>query len=124
MQIISTNNAPAAVGPYSQAIRTANIVFLSGQIPLDPQSGELVEGDITKQTERVLENLKAVCEAAGGSLEKVTKCTVFLTDLKNFQAMNGVYSRYFSTHKPARSTIGVAALPKDAQVEIEAIMVV
>ncbi|HRP68872.1 MAG TPA: RidA family protein [Turneriella sp.] len=124
MQIVTTPHAPAAVGPYSQATKAGNMVFLSGQIPLDPQSGELILGDITAQATRVLENLKAVCEATGGNLQNVVKCTVFMVDLAHFQAMNTVYAQYFKEHKPARSTIQVAALPKGAQVEIEAIMVI
>jgi len=123
MEIISTSSAPAAVGPYSQAIQAGDFLFVSGQIPLVPETGLLVSENVAEQAEQVLKNLKAVCEAVkGGGLHKVTKCTVFMTDLTHFQAMNEVYTRYFAQHKPARSTIQVAALPRGAAVEIEAIM--
>ena len=122
MKVVSTPNAPAAVGPYSQAIQAGDFLFLSGQIPLVPETGLLVSEKVAEQTEQVLKNVKAVCEAAGGSLDRITKCTVFMTDLAHFQAMNEVYTRHFGDHKPARSTIQVAALPRGASVEIEAIM--
>ncbi len=122
MKIVSTPQAPAAVGPYSQAIAAGDFLFLSGQIPLVPETGLLVSENIAEQTEQVLRNVKAVCEAAGGGLTKITKCTVFMTDLAHFQAMNDVYARHFGDHKPARSTFQVAALPRGASVEIEAIM--
>ncbi|MCX7632805.1 MAG: RidA family protein [Turneriella sp.] len=122
MQAISTKQAPAAVGPYSQAIRAGDFVFISGQLPLKPETGLLVAGDIKQQTEQVLKNLQAICLAAGGGLEKVVKCTVFMTDLAQFQAMNEVYAAHFGEHRPARSTVQVAALPRGALVEIEAIM--
>lgn len=122
MQIVSTPKAPAAVGPYSQAIQTGDLLFLSGQIPLVPETGLLVSENVAEQTEQVMKNVKAVCEAAGGSLAKIVKCTVFMTDLGHFQAMNEVYAKHFGDHKPARSTIQVAALPRGASVEIEAIM--
>jgi len=122
MKIISTTAAPAAVGPYSQAIQVGDLLFLSGQIPLVPETGLLVSENVAEQTEQVMKNVKAVCEAAGGSLAKIAKCTVFMTDLGHFQAMNDVYARHFGDHKPARSTIQVAALPRGASVEIEAIM--
>ena len=120
-QVISTGSAPKAIGPYSQAIRAAGLLFLSGQTPLDPATGVLVEGDIAKQTERVLENLKAVLAAAGSSLERVVKTSVFLKDMGDFAAMNEVYGRYFPNDPPARSTIEAARLPKDARVEIDMI---
>lgn len=122
MKVISTPAAPAAVGPYVQAVQAGDFVFLSGQIPLVPETGLLVSQNVAEQTEQVLKNLKAVCEAAGGGLNKITKCTVFMTDLAHFQEMNEVYARHFAEHKPARSTIQVAALPRGAAVEIEAIV--
>ena len=120
-QVISTGSAPKAIGPYSQAIRAAGLLFLSGQTPLDPATGVMVEGDIAKQTERVLENLKAVLAAAGSSLERVVKTSVFLKDMGDFAAMNEVYGRYFPNDPPARSTIEAARLPKDARGEIDMI---
>lgn len=114
-------NAPAAVGPYSQAIVDGDRVFLSGQIPLDPVTGKLVEGDIATQTRRVLDNVKAVLEAAGSNLAAVCKTTVFVTDLKHFAELNRTYAEYFTSAPPARSTVQVAALPLGAQVEIEVI---
>ena len=119
-----TDGAPAAIGPYSQAIVAGNLVFTAGQIPLDPKTMQMVEGDVAAQTERVLENIKAVLEAAGASLSSVVKTTVFLKDMNDFSAMNEVYARYFGDHRPARSTVEVARLPRDARVEIEAIAVV
>lgn len=118
-EIVQTPEAPAAVGPYSQAVKAGGFVFCAGQIPLDPVTGELVAGDVTAQTERVLQNVKAVLAAAGSSLEQVVKTTVFLQDLGDFAAMNAVYARFFPNHPPARSTIQVAGLPKGARVEIE-----
>lgn len=120
MQSVSTDKAPKAIGPYSQAVKTWNFVFVSGQIPLNAQ-GEIVKGGIKEQTRQALENLKAVLEASGSSLSKVAKTTVFLKNMNDFQAMNEVYSEYFKDHKPARSTIQVAKLPKDADIEIEVI---
>jgi 2-iminobutanoate/2-iminopropanoate deaminase len=120
-QVISTDSAPKAIGPYSQAVRSAGLLFLSGQTPLDPATGQLVVGDIAKQTERVLENLKAVVEAAGSSLDRVVKTTVFLKDMNDFAEMNEMYSRYFPQNPPARSTVEAARLPRDARVEIDAI---
>jgi 2-iminobutanoate/2-iminopropanoate deaminase len=120
-EIIATSKAPRAIGPYAQAVRVGNFIFLSGQIPLDPDSGQVVTGDIKVQTIRVLQNLKAVLEAAGSSLDKVVKTTVFLKDMNNFAAMNEVYAEYFSYSLPARATIEVARLPKDVAVEIEAV---
>ena len=121
-QIISTPNAPKAIGPYSQAVRSGNTVYFSGQIPLDPATGELVGGDITSQTRRVFENLKAVCAEAGGSLAQLARVGIYLIDLGNFAAVNAVMAEYCTQPYPARSTIGVASLPKGAQVEIDAIM--
>lgn len=119
-QTIATEKAPKAIGPYSQAIVHGAIAYLSGQIPLDPATNLLIEGDIAAQTERVLENLKAVLEACGASLDSVLKTTVFLKDMADFPKMNEVYGRYFSQH-PARSTVQVARLPRDVSVEIDAI---
>ena len=119
---IQTDSAPKAIGPYSQAVRTGNTVYFSGQIPLDPASGELVIGDISFQTRRVFENLKAVCEAAGGSLGQIVRVGIYLTDLGNFASVNAVMADYFKEPYPARSTIGVASLPRGAQVEIDAIL--
>ena len=121
---VSTDQGPKAIGPYSQAVKANGFVFLSGQIPLDPQTQQIVEGDIAAQTERVLENLKAIVEAAGSSIMRVVKTTVFLADMKDFAAMNDVYSRYFLAHPPARSTVEVARLPRDARVEIDVIALV
>jgi 2-iminobutanoate/2-iminopropanoate deaminase len=119
--VIASAEAPAAVGPYSQAIATGNLVFCAGQIPLDPATGNLVEGDVTAQTRRVIENIKAVLAAAGATLNDVVKSTVFLLDINDFAAMNAVYAEYFAAPFPARSTIQVARLPKDARVEIEVV---
>lgn len=118
---ISTDRAPEAIGPYSQGIAASGFLFLSGQVPLDPATGDLVEGTVQEEVTRVMENLKAVLEAAGSGLDRVVRTTVFLTDLKDFAAMNEVYARYFGAHRPARSTVQVAALPKGARVEIDAI---
>jgi 2-iminobutanoate/2-iminopropanoate deaminase len=120
-KIISTEQAPKAIGPYSQAVVLNGVAYLSGQIPLDPATGQLVEGDIAAQTERVLQNLKAVLEASGASLESVLKTTVFLKDMADFPKMNEVYARYFSSNPPARSTVQAARLPRDVSVEIDAI---
>ena len=119
-RIIVTPDAPKAVGPYSQAVAVGDLLFCSGQIPLDPVTGQLLQGDVTEQTTLVLENLSAVLRANGMSFANVAKTTVFLTDLANFAAMNAVYAKYFTEPFPARSTIQVAALPKGARVEIEA----
>ena len=118
---IATTGAPAAIGPYSQAIASGNLVFASGQIALDPVSGQLVEGDVQAQTRQALENLSAVLQAAGSSLGQVVKTTVFLTSMTNFAAMNEIYGQYFTGEPPARSTIAVAELPRNALVEVEAI---
>ena len=122
--IVSTDSAPKAIGPYSQAVVWNGIAYLSGQIPLDPATGQIADGDIAVQTERVLENLKAVLAAAGASLETVLKTTVFLKDMGEFAKMNEVYGKYFDANPPARSTVEVARLPRDVRVEIEAIAIV
>ena len=122
-QIIRTDKAPKAIGPYSQAVRAGDTVYLSGQIPLDPATGELVKGDITVQTQRVFENLRAVCEAAGGSLSKLIRVGIYLTDLKNFQAVNAVMTEFCKEPYPARSTVEVSGLPRGAEVEIDAVLV-
>ncbi len=120
-EIITTDSAPKAIGPYSQAVRANGFIFLSGQIPLDPATGQLIEGDVAAQTERVLENIGAVLKAAGSGLEEVVKTTVFLKDMADFAHMNEVYARYFSNQPPARSTVEAARLPRDVSVEIEVI---
>jgi len=119
--VISTTNAPKAVGPYSQAVLSESLLFLSGQIPLDPGTGQMVQGDIRMQTRRVLENVSAVLEASSSSFSQVVKTTVFLTDMGDFSEMNSVYAEYFQKDFPARSTVQVAALPLGARVEIEVI---
>jgi 2-iminobutanoate/2-iminopropanoate deaminase len=121
LSIIQTDGAPAAIGPYSQATVAHPFVFTAGQIPLDPATGDLVPGGIEPQTEQVFRNLRAILEAAGSSLSGVLKTTVFLRDMNDFAAMNGVYARHFGEHRPARSTVQAARLPKDALVEIECI---
>jgi reactive intermediate/imine deaminase len=123
-QSISTTDAPAAIGPYSQATRAGNMVFLSGQIPLDPATGELVAGDIGAQARRAFDNLRAVCEAAGGSLDDVARVGLYLTDLAQFAVVNAVMAEYFTAPYPSRSTIEVSALPKAAQFEVDAVMVI
>jgi reactive intermediate/imine deaminase len=120
---IQTHCAPQAIGPYSPAVKIGNLVFLSGQIPLDPKTNELVGGDLRKQTIQVFENLKAVAEAAGGSFEDIVRVGIYLTDLANFSVVNEVMAQYFKEPYPARSTIGVAALPKGVPVEVDAVMV-
>ncbi len=122
-KIVSTTEAPAAVGPYSQAVRVGPMLFTAGQIPLDPKSGQLVSDKIDEQTKRVLDNLTAVLQAEGMSFSNIVKTTVFMTNLGDFQTMNEVYASYFKDAPPARSTVQVAALPKGAQVEIEVIAV-
>ncbi len=119
--IISTKNAPAAIGPYSQAVAWNNLLFISGQIPLNPTTGEMVTGDFESQIRQVLDNLKSILEAAGLTTSSVLKTTIFLTDLADFAKANEIYSQYFAENPPARSTIQVSALPKGAKVEIEAI---
>ena len=122
-EIVSTENAPGAIGPYSQAIKTGGLVFCSGQIPIDPATGNFVSDDIAGQTEQVLRNLSAVLEAAGSNLGSVVKTTVFLADMNDFAAMNEVYGKYFGENKPARATVQAARLPRDARVEIDCIAV-
>jgi 2-iminobutanoate/2-iminopropanoate deaminase len=121
MKIVSTPNAPAAIGPYSQAVVSNGFAFLSGQISLDPATGQLVDGDIAAQTERVIENLKAVLEACGSSLNRIVKTTVYLADMREFAKMNEVYARYFPENPPARATVEAARLPRDVRVEIDCI---
>jgi 2-iminobutanoate/2-iminopropanoate deaminase len=121
---VKTSKAPKAIGPYSQAIIANGMVFASGQIPIDPSTGELLNGNIEDQTRLVLTNLKAVLEAAGSSMDKVVKCTVFLDDMNNFSQMNGIYDEFFNPPYPARAAVEVARLPKDVKVEIEAIAIV
>jgi 2-iminobutanoate/2-iminopropanoate deaminase len=120
-EIISTENAPRAIGPYSQAVRAGGFVFASGQIPIDPATGEFVAGGVAEQTDQVLRNVSAVLEAAGTGLDRVVKTTVFLADMNDFIAMNEVYGRFFGEQPPARATVQAARLPRDAKVEIEAI---
>jgi 2-iminobutanoate/2-iminopropanoate deaminase len=120
-KIISTNEAPAAIGPYSQAVRSGNFLFCSGQIPLDPKSGQIVSGDVAAQTRRVLDNIVAVLRAEKLTFDNVVKTTIFLTDLGDFQTVNEIYASYFKQDPPARSTVQVSALPKGANVEIEII---
>ena len=122
-QVVSSPDAPKAIGPYSQAIKAGNLLFLSGQIPLDPASGNIVEGDVTAQTERVFQNILAVLKAAGGTFDNVVRTTVFLADMNEFAAMNAVYAKYVVDPPPARSTVQVARLPKDVRVEIDVIAV-
>src|SRR5262249_32013201 len=119
MRIVSTDHAPKAIGPYSQAVVSNGLAFLSGQIALDPSSGQIIAGGIAAQTERVLENLKAVLESCGSSVTRVVKTTVYLTDMREFAAMNEVYARYFPSNPPARATIEAARLPRDVRVEID-----
>jgi 2-iminobutanoate/2-iminopropanoate deaminase len=120
-KIISTNEAPGAIGPYSQAVRSGRFLFCSGQVPLDPKSGQIVPGDIAAQTRRVLDNIAAVLRVEGLTFDSVVKTTIFLTDLGDFQTVNEVYGSYFKQSPPARSTVQVSALPKDAKIEIEVI---
>jgi reactive intermediate/imine deaminase len=122
-QIIASADAPKAIGPYSQAVRCGNTVYFSGQTPIDPATGALVAGDITAQARRVFENLKAVCTAAGASFAQVARVGIYLTDLANFAAVNAVMKEYFTEPFPARSTIGVASLPMNAQVEVDMVLV-
>lgn len=122
-QIVATSAAPAAIGPYSQAVGWDRLLFLSGQIPLDPATGQLIDGDVAAQTRRVMENLRAVLAAAGLDLGHVVRTTIFLADLDDFATVNAVYGEYFATDPPARSTVQVARLPRDARIEIDAIAV-
>ena len=123
-EIVATERAPRAIGPYSQAVRAGNLLFASGQIPIDPATGEFVAGGVAEQTDQVMRNLSAVFEAAGASLKQVVKTTVFLADMNDFTAMNEVYGRFFGENPPARATVQAARLPRDAQVEIEAIAII
>jgi 2-iminobutanoate/2-iminopropanoate deaminase len=123
MEYIHSDDAPKAIGPYSQAVKAGNVIYTSGQVSLDPKTGELVKGDFEAQARRVFENLKAVLKAGGADFRNVAKATVFLTDLGNFQALNAIYAEYFGDHKPARTTVQVAGLPKGAQLEIDLIAV-
>jgi len=120
--IVSTDTAPAAIGPYSQGILAGNLLFISGQIPLDPATGELVEGSIEEKTRRVIENIRAIAKAAGAELSRVVKTTIFLTDLADFTAVNDTYAEFFGSTLPARSTVQVAALPKGVDIEMEAVV--
>ncbi len=122
--IVATDRAPRAIGPYSQAVRAGDLVFASGQIPIDPATGEFVAGGVAEQTEQVLRNLTAVFEAAGVGMNQIVKTTVFLADMDDFTAMNEVYGRFFGAEPPARATVQAARLPRDARVEIEAIAVI
>lgn len=121
MDIIATDKAPRAIGPYSQAILVGNVIYTAGQIALDPGTMQIVGQDVAEQTDRVLKNLAAILEQAGSSLQHVVKTTVFLADMADFPAMNDVYARHFGEHRPARSTVAVRTLPKDARVEIDAV---
>jgi 2-iminobutanoate/2-iminopropanoate deaminase len=123
-KVIQTEKAPKAIGPYSQAIQAGNFLFLSGQIPLDPKTGELVKGDIRKQTQQVLENIKGILESQGLGMENVVKVAIFLKDIANFNQVNEVYATYFPSSPPARSTVEVAKLPRDADIEIEALAII
>lgn len=123
-EVVSTENAPGAIGPYSQAIKVNGMVFCSGQIPIDPATGQFISDDVGEQTEQVFKNLEAVLKAAGTGLDRVVKTTVFLADMNDFAAMNDVYARFFTENKPARATVQAARLPRDARVEIECIATV
>ena len=121
LKTISSDKAPAAIGPYSQAVQAGNMLFCSGQIALDPSTGEMVQGDVVVQAERVMENIAAVLTAAGAGFDNVVKTTIFLVEMGDFAAVNEIYGRYFSNHKPARSTVAVKSLPRGALVEIETV---
>lgn len=123
-QIIHSNDAPAAIGPYSQAVRAGNTIYCSGAVALDPNSGLLIEGDIEAEARRAFDNLKAICEAAGGSFDQIVRVGLYLTDLSQFAVVNNVMAEYFNAPYPARSTIGVAALPRGAAFEVDAVMVI
>ena len=120
-QAVATPNAPQAIGPYSQAVRAGNLLFVSGQVPIDPATGQIIDGDIKAQTDRVMRNLSAILEAGGATMDHVVRCTVYLADMNDFAAMNEVYGSYFSQPAPARATIQAVRLPKDARVEIDVI---
>lgn len=121
---ISTNKAPAAIGPYSQAIKTGNMIFTSGQLGINPETGEFVDDNIQEETRQSLKNLMAIIEEAGGTFEDIVKVTIFIKDMENFSKINEVYEEYFSTHKPARSCVEISRLPKNGNVEIEAIAII
>jgi 2-iminobutanoate/2-iminopropanoate deaminase len=121
-EAISTDKAPKAIGPYSQGIKAGGLIFTAGQVAFDPSTGQLIEGDVAEQTARVLDNLKAIAEAAGSSLDRTVKATVYLKDMNDFSAMNEVYARYFGQTPPARSTVEAARLPRDVRVEIDLIL--
>jgi 2-iminobutanoate/2-iminopropanoate deaminase len=121
-EVIATDKGPKAIGPYSQAIKANGFIYTAGQIPFDPATGQLIEGDVAAQTGRVMENLKAIVEAAGSSLDNTVKATVFLKDMGDFSAMNEVYGRYFTKNPPARSTVEVSRLPRDVRVEIDLVV--
>ena len=123
-EIVSTENAPQAIGPYSQAVKAGNLMFISGQIPLDPKTGDLVSESIEEQAKQVLDNVKSICEAAGSSLDDIVKISIFLTDLNNFSVVNDVMKEYFSEPYPARATVEVSGLPLGVNVEIEAIVLI
>ena len=120
-KVVSTKQAPNAIGPYSQAVRGGQFIFVSGQIPLDPATQQIVDGDVRQQTERVLKNIAGILEAAGSSMDKIVRCGVFLKNITDFEAMNDVYEKIFGPHPPARTAVAVAGLPKDSLVEIDAI---
>ena len=120
-QAVSTSSAPEAIGPYSQAIRAGSLLFVSGQVPIDPATGQVIAGDIEAQTHRVFQNIRAILAAAGGSFDQVVRTTVFLADMNDFAAMNSVYGTYFASPAPARATVQVSRLPKDASIEIDVI---
>lgn len=124
LRFLSTDKAPSAVGPYSQGVKAENLVFTSGQLPIDPKTGELSKGDIQKETRLCLENVKSVLESGHATIEDIIKVTVFVTDMNNFSSINEVYAEFFGDHKPARSLVEVARLPKDADIEIEAIAII
>jgi len=121
IEIVATEEAPAAIGPYSQAVVAGGVVYASGQIPLDPKTGEVERGDVGAQTHRVFRNLRAVLQAAGSDLDHVLRCTVYLSDMADFGTVNGIYAEYFGDHRPARATVQAAGLPKGVDVEIDAI---
>lgn len=121
-QPISSDRAPAAIGPYSQAVKAGGFLFISGQIPVDPATGAVVQGDVAAQTERVLQSIRAIVDDSGGTLQDVVKTTVYLADMNDFAAMNEVYARYFRTEEPARATVEVSRLPKNVRIEIDAIV--
>jgi len=121
-EVIATDKGPKAIGPYSQAIKANGFIYTAGQIPFDPSTGQIVEGDVAQQTARVFENLRAIVEAAGSSLDKAVKATVFLKDMNDFAAMNEVYARYLQKNPPARSTVEVSRLPRDVRVEIDLVV--